>query len=28
LRFRQGGFVRVPSDEEEEEYRVRRAEYY
>jgi len=28
LRFRQGGFVRVPSDEEEEEYRARRAEYY
>jgi predicted phage terminase large subunit-like protein len=28
LRFRQGGFVRVPSDEEEEEYRVQRVEYY
>lgn len=28
LRFRQGGFVRVPSDEDEEEYVVRRAEYY
>jgi predicted phage terminase large subunit-like protein len=28
LRFRQGGFVRVPSDEDEEEYIVRRAEYY
>lgn len=29
LRFRQGGFIRVPSDEKEEEfYRHRRAEYY
>ena len=28
LRFRQGGFVRVPSDEEEEEFKARRAEYY
>jgi predicted phage terminase large subunit-like protein len=28
LRFRQGGFIRVPSDEEEEEKLVRRAEYY
>ena len=28
LRFRQGGFVRVPSDEEEEEFKRRRAEYY
>jgi len=28
LRFRQGGFIRVPSDEDEEEYVVRRAEYY
>ena len=28
LRFRQGGFIRVPSDEEEEEMAIRRAEYY
>ena len=28
LRFRQGGFIKVPSDEEEEEFRARRAEYY
>ena len=28
LRFRQGGFVRVPTDEEEEEFKVKRAEYY
>ena len=28
LRFRQGGFVRVPTDEEEEEFQVKRAEYY
>ena len=28
LRFRQGGFIRVPSDEEEEERTIRRAEYY
>ena len=28
LRFRQGGFVRVPSDEEEEEFKSQRIEYY
>jgi len=28
LRFRQGGFIRVPSDEEEEEMNIRRVEYY
>ena len=28
LRFRQGGFVKIPSDEEEEEFAARRAEYY
>ena len=28
LRFRQGGFIRVPSDEEEEELPVKRADYY
>jgi len=28
LRFRQGGFIRVPSDEKEQEFKVKRAEYY
>ena len=28
LRFRQGGFIRTPSDEDEEEYPPRTAEYY
>jgi predicted phage terminase large subunit-like protein len=28
LRFRQGGFVKIPSDEEEGEFSPRRAEYY
>jgi predicted phage terminase large subunit-like protein len=28
LRFRQGGFIRTPSDEPEEEYPPRYAEYY
>ena len=28
LRFRQGGFIRVPSDEKEQEFKTKRAEYY
>ena len=28
LRFRRGGFIRIPSDEEEQELKLKRAEYY